>query len=62
MLSWQSEEIIGLCVLLITAVGLCLIGKLDHDAVEAIKWIGGSFMASKGMANLLPEKPNDKNL
>jgi hypothetical protein len=53
-MDWDKEELIGLGVLLLVIVGLALLGKLTDDAVKGISWVGGSFMTSKGLSNLMP--------
>ena len=55
-MSWQTEEIIGLIILLTVVTGLSLAGKLTHDSIDGIKYVGMAFFASKGMANLIPER------
>lgn len=55
-MTWQTEEVIGLIILLAVVVGLSLAGKLTHDSVDALKWVGAAFFASKGAANFLPER------
>lgn len=54
----QSKTVIGLSVLLLVIVGLAVIGKLTPEAVDAIKWIGGSFMAVRVVANHAEGKIN----
>lgn len=46
----------GLIILLIVVVGLALIGKLTPEAVDAIKWLGASFMVVRTGANLAEKK------
>ena len=41
-----KEELAALSVLLLVIVGLTLFGKLTDQAVDAIKWVGGSAMAA----------------
>lgn len=41
----------GLLLLLVVVVGLAMVGKLTSEAVEAIKWLGASFMAVRAAAN-----------
>jgi hypothetical protein len=53
-MDWSQEELIGLGVLLSVIVGLALLGKLTSEAVDGIRWVGASFMASKGLSGLLP--------
>lgn len=47
----ESKTNGGLILLLLVVVGLAVIGKLTHDAVEAVKWLGASFMAVRASAN-----------
>jgi hypothetical protein len=54
-MNWDQEELIGLGVLLLVIIGLALAAKLTQESVEAIKWIGGTFMTSKGLSKLLPK-------
>lgn len=56
----ESKTIIGLLVLLGTIIGLCLAGKLTPEAVDAIKWIGGAFMAVRVAANVGENLPSNK--
>lgn len=48
----ESKTNGALIVLLIAVVGLALAGKLNSEAVEAVKWLGGTFFAVRGIANL----------
>lgn len=50
-LNLQSKTVLGLFVLLIAVVGLAAIGKLTAEAVDAIKWIGASYMGVRMVAN-----------
>lgn len=52
----ESKTIVGFAVLLLTIVGLALAGKLNAEAVEAIKWLGGSFFAVRAVANYAESK------
>lgn len=47
----ESKTMAGLALLLIIVVGLTLAGKLTPEAVDAIKWLGASFMAVRAAAN-----------
>lgn len=47
----QSKTVLGLGILLLVIVGLALAGKLTPEAVDALKWIGGSYMAVRVVAN-----------
>lgn len=51
MQNLQSKTIIGLLVLLLVIIGLAIAGKLTPEAVDVIKWIGGTFMAVRVVAN-----------
>jgi len=53
-MSWEREELIGLFILLLTIVGLTLVGKLTAESVDGIKWCGAAFLGSKGLQGLLP--------
>lgn len=52
----ESKTVIGFTVLLLTIVGLALAGKLNPEAVDAIKWLGGSFFAVRAVANYAESK------
>jgi threonine/homoserine/homoserine lactone efflux protein len=47
----QSKTVAGLTVLLAVVVGLAAVGKLTPEAVDAIKYIGASFMGVRMVAN-----------
>jgi len=49
----ESKTLVGLGILLAVIVGLALIGKLSSEAVEALKWIGGTFMGVRTAANIM---------
>lgn len=53
----ESKTILGLLVLLAVTVGLVLLGKLTPEAVDALKWIGTSFMAVRAAANVAENMP-----
>ncbi len=48
----SSKTVIGFFSLLLTVIGLSLAGKLTVEAVEAIKWLGGSFFTVRTAANI----------
>jgi threonine/homoserine/homoserine lactone efflux protein len=58
-LKLDSKTSLGLATLLLTVVGLALVGKLTAEAVDAIKWLGGSFMAVRAVANLPANQPKE---
>lgn len=49
----QSKTIIGFLLLLLVIVGLSAFGKLTAEAVDAIKWVGGTFMGVRTAANIM---------
>lgn len=57
----ESKTVVGFTLLLATIVGLALAGKLTPEAVEAIKWLGGSFMLVRTAANVAENLPSGKN-
>jgi threonine/homoserine/homoserine lactone efflux protein len=58
----QSKTVIGLLILLGVVVGLSLAGKLTPEAVDALKWLGTSYMAVRTAANVAENLPgNNKN-
>ena len=48
----ESKTIIGLLILLACILGLSAFGKLTAEAVEAIKWVGATFMSVRIAANV----------
>lgn len=53
----ESKTVVGLTVLLACIIGLSIAGKLTPEAVEAIKWIGGTFMSVRMVANVAENLP-----
>lgn len=47
----ESKTNGALILLLVVVVGLTLVGKLTPEAVDALKWLGGSFFGVRGIAN-----------
>jgi len=47
-----SKTMAGLAAILVIAVIMALLGKLNDQLVEVLKYVGGSFMAMRGMANI----------
>ena len=47
----ESKTMAGLALLLLVAVILVFAGKLTPEAVDVLKWVGGSFMAVRVAAN-----------
>ncbi len=60
MLHLESKTIIGLLVLLSAILGLAIFGKLTPEAVDALKWLGGSFMMVRTAANIGENLPGNK--
>lgn len=56
----ESKTIVGFLLLLATIIGLALSGKLTSEAVDAIKWLGGSFMLVRTAANVAENLPGAK--
>ncbi len=56
----KSKTVLGLLTLLFVVVALTLLGKLTHEAVEAIKWIGSSYMLVRTGANVAENLPKIK--
>jgi len=48
----ESKTVMGLTVLLLAVILLALVGKLTPEAVDALKWIGASYMAVRTSANI----------
>lgn len=42
----------GLILILIIAVGCALLGKLNDQLVELLKWVGSSFLGMRAVANV----------
>jgi len=47
----ESKTNGALIILLLAIIGLAIIGKLTQEAVDALKWVGGSFFMVRGVAN-----------
>lgn len=53
----ESKTVAGLTVLLIVIVVLAILGKLTPEAVEVLKWIGGTYMGVRAAANVAENIP-----
>ena len=42
----------GLLLITLVAVGAVTFGKLTPELVDVLKWVGGSFMAMRAVANV----------
>lgn len=47
----QSKTVLGLLLILAVATTMALLGKLTPPLVDVLKWVGGSFMAVRMVAN-----------
>lgn len=47
----DSKTVLGLISILILATILVFFNKLTPEMVDVIKWIGGAYMAVRGIAN-----------
>lgn len=52
----ESKTNGALLILLLAVMLLAALGKLTPEAVEAIKWLGGSFFMVRGIANIPVKK------
>lgn len=48
----ESKTMAGLAAILVIAVGAALLGKLSSELVDVLKWIGGSFLGMRAVANV----------
>lgn len=55
----QSKTILGFLLLLASILGLAAFGKLTPEAVDAIKWLGGSFMLVRLGVNVTENLPGN---
>ncbi len=56
----ESKTMIGLIIILLIAVICAFMGKLTDQLVEVLKWVGSSFMAMRGIANIAENLPKTK--
>jgi threonine/homoserine/homoserine lactone efflux protein len=52
----SSKTMAGLAAILAIAVGASAFGKLTPELVEVLKWVGGSFLAMRAVANVAEAK------
>ncbi len=57
----ESKTVVGLTILLLVIVGLALIGKLSSEAVDAIKWLGATYMGVRAAANIAENLPSKRD-
>jgi len=48
----ESKTMSGLAAILLIAVAASVFGKLTPELVDVIKWVGGSFMGMRAVANV----------
>ena len=48
----ESKTMAGLAAILVVAVGASVFGKLTPELVEVLKWVGGSFLGMRAVANV----------
>lgn len=51
-----SKTMAGLAAILLIAVGAAAFGKLTPELVEVLKWVGGSFLGMRAIANVAEAK------
>ena len=56
----SSKTMAGLAAILLIAVGALLLGKLTPELVDVLKYVGGSFMAMRAVANVAENMPGSK--
>lgn len=57
----ESKTNGALLVLLGVVIGLAILGKLTQEAVEAIKWLGGTFFGVRAASNIAENLPGNKD-
>jgi threonine/homoserine/homoserine lactone efflux protein len=53
----ESKTVVGLLLLLAVMIGLTIFGKLTPEAVDGLKWIGGTYFAVRTAANVAENLP-----
>lgn len=48
----ESKTMAGLAAILLVAVGCSVLGELTAEMVDVLKWVGGSFMGMRAVANV----------
>lgn len=57
----ESKTMAGLAAILLIAVVAAIIGKLTPELVDVLKWIGGSFLGMRAVANVAENLPGRKD-
>jgi threonine/homoserine/homoserine lactone efflux protein len=42
----------GLAGIVVVAIGMALLGKLTPEMADILKWVGGSFLGMRAVANV----------
>lgn len=53
----ESKTMAGLALILGIAVVCALLGKLNDQMVEVLKWVGSSFLGMRAIANVAENLP-----
>ena len=56
----ESKTMAGLALLIGVAVLCALLGKLTPEMVDVLKYIGGTFMGMRAVANIAENLPGAK--
>lgn len=48
---FYSKTMAGLAAILAVAVAMALLGKLTPELADVLKWVGGSFLGMRAVAN-----------
>ncbi len=48
---FYSKTMVGLAAILAVAVAMALLGKLTPELADVLKWVGGSFLGMRAVAN-----------
>jgi hypothetical protein len=57
----ESKTMAGLLLIIGVAVTAALLGKLTTELVDVLKWVGGSFMTMRAVANVAENLPGRKD-
>ena len=48
----HSKTMAGLAIILLIAVVMAMLGKLNSEMVDVLKWVGSSFLGMRAVANV----------
>ena len=57
----ESKTMAGLAAILLIAVGAAVLGKLTPELVDVLKYVGGTFMGMRAVANIAENLPGRKD-